>query len=137
MPLLPAQPYDDVRNRSAEVRLAARPEVIGTGANQRSHQRTWAENDGRSPTIALLESTIKSLSAAWLLRWTAGGSMRLKRLMRLLGGSVRLKRLKRFLGGSMRTKRTMRTKSPGCDGVSLRKGRNGWGWVSFLKRRRD
>ena len=48
---------------------------------------TWAEKDGRSPTIALLESTIKSLSAAWLLRWTAGGSVRLKRLMRHKGRS--------------------------------------------------
>jgi len=61
---------------------------------------TWAEKDGRSPTIARLESTIKSLSAAWLLRWTAGGSVRLKRPMRRMGGSVRLKRLKRRMGGS-------------------------------------
>jgi hypothetical protein len=83
-----------------------------TGGNRtgapRSQQRTWAENDGRSPTIALLESTIKSLSAAWLLRWTAGGSVRLKRPMRPMGGSVRLKRPMRPMGGSVRLKRPMR-----------------------------
>jgi hypothetical protein len=51
---------------------------------------------------------VKSLSAVWLLRWAAGGSVRLKRPMRPLGGSVRLKRPMRPLGGSVRLKRPMR-----------------------------
>jgi hypothetical protein len=36
-----------------------------------------------------------------------------------------------FLYRNVRTKRTMRTKSPGCNGVSLRKGRNGGGGSLF------
>ncbi len=70
-------------------------------------QQGRRKSDGRL-TFALLELTIKSLSAAWLLRWTLGGSVRPKRPMRPLGGSVRLKRPMRLLGGSVRLKRLMR-----------------------------
>jgi hypothetical protein len=58
---------------------------------------------------------------AWLVRWTAGGNVRHKRLKRHKGGSVRLKRLMRRMCGSVRLKRLMR-----------HKGRIGRFFVGFL-----